>query len=88
MAMVERRREPRIPAGALIQFLPDGSDALVDARMIDRSEHGFRAAHQCLALSAGQEVWFRDGNRVGKARVIWNQLLGHTTESGFMILSH
>ncbi len=87
MRKIERRREPRIPAEDLIQLLPDGTNVLVDARLLDRSEHGFRATHSCLALTAGQEVWFRDGERVDKARVMWNWVVGENMQSGFMILS-
>ena len=87
MRTSERRREPRHPTEALIQLRPDGTNQFVNARLLDRSEHGFRAAHDSVVLAAAQEVWFRDGEREGKARVIWNSVLGEDSlQSGFMIL--
>jgi hypothetical protein len=88
MRAIERRREPRVPTEALIQLLPAGTNVVVNARLLDRSEHGFRAAHGCLALTTALEVCFRDGEREGKARVMWNCVVGENKlQSGFMILS-
>ncbi|MEJ5368866.1 MAG: hypothetical protein WHT08_11135 [Bryobacteraceae bacterium] len=55
--------------------------------LLDVSEHGFRAAHDFAALSAGQEVGFEHEGRQGRARVAWTRVAQGRVESGFFVLN-
>jgi hypothetical protein len=46
---------------------------------------GFRAAHHSI-LETGREVFFEFAARTGKARVVWNRVVGGRVESGFFII--
>ena len=84
----ERRAEVRRGANAIVKLTVDEPLPLeFRGRLLDRSEHGFRAVHQQTDLSAGQEVRFRYASAQGRARVVWNRVLPKHVESGFLVLT-
>ena len=86
-AAVNRRREPRFPAAGEVQLVAEELPGVeICARLLDVSQGGFRATHDCLFLCSGQQVSFRDRCRQGKARLIWTRVVGKCVESGFLIL--
>jgi hypothetical protein len=87
----EQRREPRRAADGEVRFLlgenlPHIDPAEVRAKLLDRSDNGFRAQHDCVQLMCGQLVKFRLAKSKGLARVVWTRILGDRVESGFLIL--
>ena len=82
----QRREHRRTAAGELRLLLDDPRPLQIEGRLVDSSDHGFRAAHQFTALQAGQEVCFLHSNACGRARVMWNRVLLEHVESGFLIL--
>jgi len=86
---LEKRREPRLPATGHVRLLPD--DPILGAgfqgTLIDLSAGGFRARHSCAAFYPGLEVAYTHSRARGRARVVWNRILGEEVESGFLILS-
>jgi len=89
---VENRREPRQAADGEVRFSFTELGSKMAARevrgtLIDRSPSGFRAQHDCAALTSGQVVRFRLRPALkGKARVVWTRILGDRVETGFLIL--
>lgn len=84
----EKREEPRIPAEGPIQLRLIGLPGMapIEARLLDQSRRGFRAAHGCMSLASGQIVEYIHAAGKGRARVVWNRLGGGGAESGFFIL--
>jgi len=86
---LEKRREPRASATGHIDLRPD--DPIVgdgfEGTLIDLSVGGFRARHKCPAFYPGLEVVFTHSRSKGRARVVWNRILGEEVESGFLVLS-
>lgn len=83
----ERRREPRRPAqGEVWLWTRDPGSAVIHGRLVDLSNHGFRAAHSCQNLQAGGHVRFQHAYGRGTARVVWNRILAGGVESGFLVL--
>ena len=58
----------------------------LDGLLLDISESGFRATHQCPTLELGQEARFAHPWGSGRARVVWNCILPDHVETGFWIL--
>jgi hypothetical protein len=84
---VEQRREVRFPASGEVQlWLDDESQREIAGHLVDVSASGFRASHRFASLSSGQVVRFRHLTAGGKARVIWNRIVGQKVETGFLIL--
>ena len=83
----ERRSEPREHTAGQMTLWPEGFPKASQARMLDRSPHGFRASHDCRALTTNQEVHFVYGRIQGRARLVWTRIVGDHDESGFFILS-
>jgi hypothetical protein len=85
---LEKRREPRMPAEGRLTICPlDGTRLpAFEGRLMDLSHHGFRAAHDFRGLMPGQEVDFQHESGSGRARVVWNRILGPSVETGFFIL--
>jgi len=52
---------------------------------VDVSDSGFRMAHQCAGLTAGQYVQFAHVEARGRARVVWTRIVNHAIESGFVV---
>ena len=88
----EQRREPRNAAAGEVRFSfnelgPGLGTREVKGRLMDVSASGFRAQHDCSALTAGQVVQFRFVPRTrGEARVVWTRILDGCVETGFLIL--
>jgi hypothetical protein len=85
----ERRTEPRkTVAGEGIISVPGPESLTFPCRILDTSNHGFRAAHECAQLIAGTQVKL-ESPVTGEvtARVIWTAIMGDHIESGFYILS-
>ena len=85
---MEKRREPRRTAEGPLRLLPRDPNLTgnIQARLLDVSRSGFRARHDCLHFYNGLEVDFSRGGLAGRARVVWNLILGQQIESGFLIL--
>ena len=85
--MSERRSEPRRPvAGEVLFFVDDSESSRVAGTLLDVSESGFRAVHRHLTLSTGTVVRFEHTFKAGRAKVVWNRVLGGEIQSGFSIL--
>ena len=54
-------------------------------QLVDVSASGFRMAHECAALTAGQYVEFAHVEAKGRARVVWTRILDDAVESGFVL---
>ncbi|MEO8026469.1 MAG: PilZ domain-containing protein [Bryobacteraceae bacterium] len=83
----EKRREPRKPASGAVRIRfhnPQAQD--VDGTLVDVSMGGFRMSHGCGSLKTGSIVEYWHGSTSGKARVMWNRVLGAVVESGFLAL--
>jgi hypothetical protein len=87
---MDKRREPRHLASGPVQLLPADPALTADIRaeLMDVSESGFRARHDCPLFYNGLEVGFSHGDIAGRARVVWNLIQGREVESGFWILPH
>lgn len=87
-AVAEQRREERRPGqGAVRVRVSDPEPREFEGRLVDVSDGGFRMAHSCTNLAAGQLVEFRHVEARGAARVVWNRILGEVVESGFVVLT-
>lgn len=82
-----RRAEERFSIeGELLLSFDDPVHHEVRAQLVDYSKSGFRAVHEYSALSTGQEVRFQRLVAWGRARVVWNRILGERVETGFVLL--
>ncbi len=57
----------------------------IQGKLVDVSDSGFRMAHQCAGLTAGQYVQFAHVEARGRARVVWTRIVNHAVESGFVV---
>ena len=57
----------------------------VEGKLMDVSDSGFRMAHECSALTAGQFVEFAHFEAKGRARVVWTRIVAGNVESGFVV---
>ena len=55
----------------------------VDASLVDVAAGGFRARHDCPALTTGQTVGFQLNRTEGRCRIVWTRMSGDHIESGF-----
>jgi hypothetical protein len=85
-AIPERRREPRGSAAGRVALKLAERGPTIDATLLDVSESGFRAAHDCPDLRAGIEVGYKHWRGSGRARIVWNRIVGGRFESGFFVL--
>ncbi|MEO8051310.1 MAG: hypothetical protein ABI833_12915 [Acidobacteriota bacterium] len=85
-SVAEQRRETRRSGhgNVLVRSESPGSRD-VQGRLVDVSASGFRMAHDCAALTAGQFVAFAHVEAKGRARVVWTRILDHSVESGFVL---
>jgi PilZ domain len=82
------RREPRLAAHGLVELTIDRPERrVVSGRLVDISTSGFRVAHSFTQLGTGETVRFRHPSGSGKARVVWNRIMGEIVETGFLIVS-
>jgi hypothetical protein len=65
----------------------DPRDIEIEGQLMDISPNGFRMAHACASLEAGQLVEFSHLEAAGHARVMWNRILAERVESGFLVLA-
>ena len=87
ISVLERRTEIRHPAEGEVILAPESPrPSLVEGRLIDISERGFRVAHDSASFEAGSLVHFRHAKASGVARVAWNLSAGGRWQSGFLIL--
>jgi len=85
-AKAESRRETRRPGkGNVLVRWSNPRAQQVEGKLMDVSDSGFRMAHACSALAAGQYVEFSHFEAKGRARVVWTRIIGGTVESGFVV---
>jgi hypothetical protein len=82
----KRREERRLATGAVHVRFSDPQPTEVQGHLIDISASGFRMAHRCTLLMAGQVVDFSHIEASGKARVMWNRILPERVETGFLVV--
>jgi hypothetical protein len=83
----EQRRETRRKADGLVHVrVSDPQLMEIEGRLIDLSASGFRMAHGCMSLAAGQVVEFTHLEAVGNARVMWNRVVAGRVETGFLVV--
>jgi hypothetical protein len=84
--VAEQRRETRRQGHGNVLVRPESPASRdIQGRLVDVSGSGFRMAHDCSALSAGQYVTFAHVEARGRARVVWTRILEDSVESGFVV---
>jgi hypothetical protein len=84
----ENRKEPRLPAeGAVRIWFTNPERFEIQGQLMDVSLSGFRMAHECSTLQAGQVVEFSRKDMAGQARVIWNRIVNTRVETGFLLVA-
>jgi hypothetical protein len=85
-SVAEQRRETRRQGrgNVLVRSESPGSRD-IQGRLVDVSASGFRMAHDCAGLTAGQYVAFAHVEAKGRARVVWTRILDDSVESGFVV---
>lgn len=86
-AASERRHHKRRSTQGEITLRMEGDSPLeVRAVLLDISATGFRARHGNLTLARNRDIQFETAGFSGRARVVWNRILGEEVESGFVII--
>src|SRR5713226_774272 len=84
--LIEGRRSSRRPCSGEVLLLRDAHPfAEIRGTLCDISEEGFRVAHHCAELSAGQQVRFTHPFAQGVATLMWSRVVGENVESGFLV---
>ncbi len=84
--LIDERRRPRRPCSGEVLLLCDAHPVSeIRGILCDISEEGFRVAHHCAELSAGQQVRFTHPFAQGVATLMWTRVLGENVESGFLV---
>jgi len=84
---IDRRTELRGPTEGNVRLFPDRfSEVSVSGQLLDISSSGFRATHNCPALSGGEVVGFKHASGEGRARVVWTRIVSGQAESGFVVV--
>ena len=84
--VAEQRREIRRRGQGNVLVRPESSGLRdIQGRLMDVSASGFRMAHNCSALTAGQYVTFAHVETTGRARVVWTRIVDDSVESGFLL---
>jgi hypothetical protein len=82
----EKRRETRYPGrGSVLVRSESPGSRDIRGKLVDVSANGFRMAHDCTALTAGQYVEFSHVESKGRARVVWTRIVAEAVESGFVV---
>ena len=82
----EGRRSPRRQCSGEVLLSCDAHPlSEIRGTLRDISEEGFRVAHHCAELSAGQQVRFAHPFAQGVATLMWTRVLGESVESGFHV---
>jgi hypothetical protein len=85
-SVAEQRRETRRRGhGSVLVRSESPGSRDIQGRLVDVSASGFRMAHDCAALTAGQYVAFAHVEAKGRARVVWTRILDDSVESGFVV---
>ena len=83
---LERRKEPRVPAGGQVTLYLDQPVMLeIAAQLLDVSSSGFRAKHMYPALQNGMIIHVRIEEVESAAMVVWNRILDEFVETGFIL---
>src|SRR5262249_34587715 len=83
----EQRKEVRRAAqGSVMVRFDNPQPFTIHGRLVDISSSGFRMAHECRTLEAGQIVEFSHGEGAGQAKVVWNRITAHRVETGFLLV--
>jgi hypothetical protein len=86
LSVAEKRREARHRGqGSVLVRSENLGSRDIPGKLVDVSASGFRMAHHCAALTAGQYVEFAHLEAKGRARVVWTRILAERVESGFVI---
>ena len=87
-AGAEQRREERYAGkgNVVVRFVTPRRFE-IEGRLVDVSLSGFRMAHDCSWLTAGQFVEFSHVEARGRARVVWTRIVGGSVESGFVLVT-
>ena len=88
MTADEKRRETRraITGNVRVKFTnPEPLE--IAGKLMDVSTSGFRMAHDCASLHSGQVVEFAHIEATGRARVMWNRIMGGGVETGFLVFT-
>jgi hypothetical protein len=86
--MVDQRKEQRRPAEGVIRvWFANPEPFEIQGQLLDVSASGFRMAHECSTLQAGQMVEFAREKAAGRARVIWNRIANAHVETGFLLVT-
>jgi hypothetical protein len=86
LSIAEQRRETRRRGHGNVLVRPESPGSRdIQGRLVDVSASGFRMAHHCSALTAGQYVQFAHVEAMGRARVVWTRILDNSIESGFVV---
>jgi hypothetical protein len=84
----DRRAEPRHDAEGEVRLsFEEPVHCEISGTLVDYSNSGFRAFHNCSDLHSGQMVKFQHVVASGTARVIWNRILPERVESGFLVVA-
>jgi len=84
--LIDERRRPRRPCSGEVLLLRDAHPfSEIRGTLRDISEEGFRVAHHCAELSAGQQVRFTHPFAQGVATLMWSRVVGENVESGFLV---
>jgi len=87
MTHAEKRREARREASGAVHIRwSEPKPIEIEGQLMDVSLGGFRMSHDFVSLEAGQIVNFSHVEAKGRARVIWNRIVGNRVETGFLIL--
>src|SRR5436309_2594676 len=82
----DKRREVRRPGkGRVLVQWSNPRAQEVEGKLVDVSANGFRMAHSCSALTAGQVVAYAHVEGRGRARVVWTRIESGAVESGFVV---
>ena len=81
----QRREERHAGEGNVVVRFVTPRRFEIEGKLVDVSHSGFRMAHDCSWLTAGQYVEFSHLEARGRARVVWTRIVGHTVESGFVV---
>jgi hypothetical protein len=86
ISVAEQRREKRRQGHGNVLVRPETPGSRdIQGKLVDVSNNGFRMAHECSALTAGQFVTFAHVEARGRARVVWTRIVDDSVESGFVV---
>lgn len=81
----QRREVRRQAAGAVRVRFSNPQPMEIEGRLMDVSASGFRMAHSCPSITAGQVVEFSHFEATGEAQAMWNRIMEDRVETGFFV---